>query len=156
MMGALNGKELIAIETKTPEQRRAAGVRGWNKPSVLSFIRKRVAKFVRDNEISGAVVVIDKALRISVAEVKAAMIQGRAEGVGQPVIMPPATAKFISPLDNTLWHQLKDKIRAHSSRTANGWAQVIRNEWQAITPEQIHNYYKHCALTARSPLDKGR
>ena len=42
-MGAVCGDGQLAIEVKTPEQRKASGVRGWRKAAVLDFIRNPLA-----------------------------------------------------------------------------------------------------------------
>jgi len=155
-MGACSGKKQLAFETKTPKQRKAEGVKGWRKASVLSFIRDKLAPAVRREGLKGVKVVVDKALRIKAAEVRAAMTAGGAEDVAPAVVLPTATAKFVSPLDNTLWHQLKSAVRRRETTTEEGIVRAIREEWNAISSDQLHNYYKHCALTRGDDLYKGK
>ena len=106
--------------------------------------------------LKGVKVVVDKALRIKAAEVRAAMTAGGAEDVAPAVVLPTATAKFVSPLDNTLWHQLKSAVRRRETTTEEGIVRAIREEWNAISSDQLHNYYKHCALTRGDDLYKGK
>jgi hypothetical protein len=145
-MGAVCGKQQLAFETKTDEQRRKEGVKGWTKAAVLSFIRLKVAPAVVKVCIEGAVVVVDKALKISGEDVHNAMVAGGAEDAKCGVVLPTASAKYVSPLDNTMWHQVKESIRAKQATSVTQLVQVIRRAWLAVTPEQIHAYYKHCAL----------
>lgn len=155
-MAAISGDGRVALKIMTPEDRKEAETKGWRKYMVLRFIRENVAGYVRRHGITGAVVVVDKALRVKAEEVKAEMEAGRAVEVAPAVVMPTSTAKYISPLDNNLWHELKHAVREHNAQTVDALVSAIRLEWANISIDSIHNYYKHCALTRTCDPYHGR
>ena len=121
-----------------------------DKDTVLGFIRSKVAPAIVEVGVKEPKVVVDKALRITAAEIREELKEGGVNDALPPLVMPRATAKYLSPLDNTLWHELKDRVRKRKPTTASGMAGIIREEWNAITPAHLHHYYHHCGLTRRS------
>jgi hypothetical protein len=156
IMAAISGVGRVSLALMTATDRKEADTKGWRKRQVLRFIRVNVAGYVRRNGITGAVVVVDKALRVKAEEVKAEMENGHAVQVAPAVVMPTSTAKYISPLDNNLWHQLKHAVRKQNAQTEDELVAAIRNEWQKISFDSIHNYYRHCALTRGADPYYGR
>ena len=58
---------------------------------------------------------MDKGLAFKKEEAKAALELG---GTRKEVwILPTNSAKYVSPLDNNLWHSLKERVRARKPRT---------------------------------------
>jgi hypothetical protein len=155
-MGAVSGSTTLAIEFLTPKQRKDQGVRGWCKRHVLTFFRRKLARSVRKEEIDGVIVVVDKALRIRPHEIVAEMEEGGCRDIKRAIVMPPSTAKYLSPLDNTLWHQLKENVRNTRVDTVPRLVKAIRKEWKAITPDQLHHYWRLCGLRRRDNRLKGR
>jgi hypothetical protein len=145
-MGAVCGGGQLAIQIATPAQRKANGVKGWRKATVLAFIQGPLARALRLREIESPVLVADKALRIKPEELRDALRDG---GVVQPqlgVVLPTSSAKYVSPLDNNLWNEMKSAIRKREVNNVKALVPVIRAEWNKVSKEHIQNYYKHCAL----------
>ena len=155
-MGACTGRRLLALETRTPAERKAAGKKGWWKEDVIGFFRDTVAWAVLEADLHGVVIVIDKGLKITSGEVMAAMEEGGVDDVEEAVILPSSTAKYISPLDNTLWHDLKERIRARPLTSPAQALAALRAEWEATPLEHLRNYYHHCSLTRRTDPARGR
>jgi len=155
-MGAVSGRRLLAFETKSPQERKAAGVKGWTKAMVLAFVREQLAPAVTEAELSGVTIVMDKALRITPEEVKSEMKEGGVDDVREVVILPTGSAKYVSPLDNTLWHELKQRVRARSTPTVEAAITALEQEWNAIPTASLGNSYRHCALTRGSDAFAGR
>ena len=153
-MAAISGTQLLAFQTLTATQRRMKGVKGWRKKPVLKFFRVRLAPKVRQEGLDDVRVVVDKALRIKPTEIREEMKKGGVTRMKPPVVLPASSAKFVSPLDNTLWHQLKERVGNRKPTTESGLCRILREEFYKITPEQLHNYYVHCALTRRSDPQK--
>ena len=61
--------------------------------------------------------------------------------------MPPMAAKRLSPLDNALFHDWKEAVRKHGPMTLRNMEQVMADEWNKWTKDQIQPHYKHCGLT---------
>lgn len=67
--------------------------------------------------------------------------------VTQLLKMPPMAAKRLSPLDNALFHDWKEAVRKHGPLTLRNMEQVMADEWNKWTKDQIQPHYKHCGLT---------
>lgn len=155
-MGAVCGDGQLALDIKTPDDRKAAGVKGFRKAAVLDFIRGPLARAIRTKGLERVIPVADKALRIRSHELTDALAEG---GVVDPlpgVLLPTSTAKYVSPLDNNLWHEMKHNIRKHECTDVRRLVGIIRQEWKNVSIDHIKNYYKHCALTRRSDPYYGR
>ena len=61
-------------------------------------------------------------------------------------MMPSKAAKRISPLDNALFHDWKQAIRKHGPLTLRSLEQVMSDEWNKITKQQIQAHYHHYGL----------
>jgi hypothetical protein len=154
-MGAISGTQRVAFQTMTSIQRKMKGVKGWTKPMILNFIRVKVAKKIKEEKLQGARVVVDKALCVSPQQIREELKKGGVEEAKLPVVLPTSSAKHVSPLDNTLWHQLKERVRNRKPTTERGMVRVLLEEWNNITPEQLHRYYHHSGLTRRSDPTQG-
>ena len=68
-------------------------------------------------------------------------------------ILPKDTAKYVSPLDNTLWHSLKERVRARKPKSEAGTARIVNEEFMGISQKDIHNYYRNCRITRSNPSE---
>ena len=93
---------------------------------------------------------MDKGLSFKAEETKEQLTAGGAQNVKEVWILPTNSAKRISPLDNTLWHSLKERVRARKPRTEAGTARIVKQEFMSISEIQIQNYYRNCKLTRGS------
>jgi len=59
---------------------------------------------------------MDKGLSFKEEEAKEQLTLGGAQNVHAVWILPKDTAKYVSPLDNTLWHSLKERVRARKPK----------------------------------------
>jgi transposase len=117
---------------------------------VKDFLKRKLSpKLARMNE-EKVIICMDKGLKLKPDEVKEAICEGGSQNIDSVWIFPTNTAKFVSPLDNTLWHSLKERVRSRKPGTEDETAEVLRDEFMKITDTEIHNYYKHCALTRGS------
>ena len=56
-------------------------------------------------------------------------------------------AKRVNPLHNNFWHSLKERVRARKPKTEAGTAKIVKEEFMAISPTEIQNYFRNCKLT---------
>ncbi len=56
-------------------------------------------------------------------------------------------AKRVSPLDNTLFYEWKERIRRHSLLTEETLRTTMINKWYNTKEENIKHHYDHCAIT---------
>jgi hypothetical protein len=134
IMGAISFNGPLACETKTSSQRKAIpnprkrkmGVKGYTKDMVKKFLRNQLAPEIEAMETKEVIVCMDKGLSFKEEEVKEEIRLGGAKNLKDVWILPTNTAKFVSPLDNTLWHSLKERVRARKPKTELGTAKIVK------------------------------
>ena len=158
IMGAIGYNGPLACETKTSEQRRAIwnpwkkkyGVRGYAQDMVQNFLRTDLAPKIHSMNVEKVIVCMDKGLAFKEEEAKKEFRLGGAANIKEVWILPKNTAKYVSPLDNTLWHSLKQRVRARQPKTEGGTARIVKEEFMRISSTDIQSYFKKCKLTRSS------
>ena len=145
----------LPLQIMTPDDRKRLGIKGWRKRMVLDWMRVCLAPSINALGVDGMVVVADKALRIRPADIVDAVRAGGCSRVRTAWLIPTAAAKLVSPLDNTLWHEYKERVRKRLPTNIKQLRRALLDEWQAIDPEHIRNYYRHCALTRTADARAG-
>ena len=80
---------------------------------VKNFLRKKLAPKIQSMEVEKVIVCMDKGLSFKEEEAKEQLTLGGAQNVHAVWILPKDTAKYVSPLDNTLWHSHKERVRGN-------------------------------------------
>ena len=62
--------------------------------------------------------------------------------------MPTHAAKRMSPQDNALFHEWKERVRKHAPLTKQSITQIMADEWNNLPIRHLAAYYKHCGLTS--------
>lgn len=158
IMGAISYNGPLACETKTSEQRRTIpnprlkkiGVKGYTKPMVKNFLRLRLAPKIKAMKVEKVILCMDKGLSFKEEEAKEQLRLGGANNLEAVWILPTNSAKYVSPLDNTLWHSLKQRVRARRPKTEAGTARIVKQEFMRISGTDIQNYFKNSKLTRSS------
>lgn len=156
MYGGVSYHGPLACETKTSQERKEImnkktgkqGVKGYTKAMLKDFLTKKLApKLKRKRE--QMIVCMDRGLKVNKVEAKEALQQGGANNIQSVWILPTNSAKFVSPLDNSLWHAMKERARARKPETEKETGEILREEFMGFTATETKNYYKHCGLTSR-------
>lgn len=158
IMGAISFSGPLACETKTSKQRqkiyntrlKKLGVKGYTKPMLKEFLTKQLAPKIEEMKAKDVILCMDKGLAFKKEEAKAALELGGTRKVKEVWILPTNSAKYVSPLDNNLWHSLKERVRARKPRTEIGTARIVKEEFMTINQTEIQNYYRNCKLTRGS------
>jgi hypothetical protein len=157
MYGAITYTGPLVCETVTSTQRKTIintrtgkkGVRGYTKAMLKKFLKEKLAPKIRRMKEKEVVIGLDKGLAISREEVLQEIKAGGAKNIHDAWVFPTSTAKFVNPLDNTLWHSLKERVRSRKPKCENETASVMEQEFMAISEADVKAYYRHCALTRR-------
>ena len=64
--------------------------------------------------------------------------------------MPPNSAKILSPLDNSIFHQWKEAVQKRGRITEDNIVQIMTDEWSNIKESMLRAHYRHCGLTHNS------
>jgi hypothetical protein len=158
IMGAISYTSPLACETKTSKQRKnylnprklskknKKGVKGYTKQMVKDFLRLKLAPKIKEMKAKKIIVCMDKGLAFKEEEAKEQFRLGGTYKVKDIWILPTNTAKYVSPLDNTLWHSLKERVRARKPKSEDHTAKIVNEEFMAINETDIKNYFKNCKL----------
>ena len=87
-------------------------------------------------------------------EVKEELKAGGAE-VEDVWILPTGTAKHVSPLDNCIWHDVKEAIRKSAPNDEDETAERMHDSFMALDAEKLKHHYRNCVLTTGSDFYKG-
>lgn len=147
IMGACAIDRTLALQIMTPAQRKQRGIKGWRKVQVLDFIRKRLAPSMNQLEGERFALCMDKALSIKSQEALETLRAGGCRRAQFAWHIPTGAAKHVSPLDNSLWHEYKQRVRQHRAPDIDTLCRVLRAEWKKQSSENLHAYYRHCGLT---------
>lgn len=154
VMGACVGDRVLDLDVLTPQARQRAGVKGYNKGRVLSWFRHTLSLNIQALHRDGMVVVVDKALKMKPEQVKEALVAGGCNDDLQVWVMETGIAKHCSPLDNSIWHEWKDKVRAQAPVSETSLLRIIQRQWHSIPSNHVTNYYRKCALTQHSDVTR--
>lgn len=146
MIACCNGERVFAPTIYTPKERADAGVKGSNTEMLVDYILSTLGQETWALDRAPLTLVIDRS-RIHNEEQMMEAFDERGGHVMQVLKMPPMAAKRLSPLDNSLFHDWKQAIRNHGPLTLQNMEQVMADEWNNITANQIKAHYHHCGLT---------
>lgn len=146
MIACCNGQQVFAPCIYTPKERSDSGVKGINTEMLVDYILNTLGQETAALDIPPLTLVIDKS-RIHHEERMMEAFRERGGHVMSIIKMPTQAAKRMSPLDNALFHDWKERIRKRAPITHNNIQQLMADEWNNTTTKQIKSYYQHCCLT---------
>jgi hypothetical protein len=144
--GAISYNKALAIDIQTSEQRKERGVKGYGKKDVKTFLRKKVAPQVakmKENVIVG----MDRGFHFKPHEVEDELKKGGAKNIEDVWIFPTNAGKLCNPLDNNLWHSMKQNVRKSHPDGEEATAKVLKKVFMKTPSKDLHAYYRNCALT---------
>lgn len=158
MYGAIAYTGPLVCDIVTSAQRRSIvnartgkkGVKGYTKSMLREFIKHKLAPKIKRMKEEQVIIALDKGLAMKKEEVLEDIKAGKTKNVKDVWIFPTSTAKYVNPLDNTLWHSLKERVRARKPQNEDETATYLKEEFMAITEADIKGYYRNCALTRKS------
>ena len=147
--GAISYNRPLAIDIKTPEDRKKKGVKGYGKKDVKLFLKRKVAPQVA--RMHGNVIVcMDRGFHFQAHEVENELKQGGASNIEDVWIFPVNGGKVCNPLDNTLWHSMKEQVRRVHPKDEKATVRAVKRVFMNVKAQDLHSYYRNCALTRPS------
>lgn len=158
MYGAISYTGPLACETVTSTERKTIvntrtgkkGVKGYTKSMLRKFLQEKLAAKLKRMKADQVIIGLDKGLNLKKEEVLEDVQAGGAKNISDAWIFPTSTAKYVNPLDNSLWHSLKERVRARKPQSEDETATAMEEEFMAIPEADIKGYYRHCGLTQGS------
>jgi hypothetical protein len=152
VIGACHAHGVLPITFLTPEERTRKGVKGWTKTMVLEWVRDVLGPAIDGLGVDDVIVVFDRGLAMRSHQAMTALKDGGCKNVSQVWVMETGIAKHVSPLDNALWHEWKDRVRKNEPISQLSAVRIGETEWNATPPAHVEDYYRKCALTRGTNL----
>lgn len=113
---------------------------------LISYIQNILAQHVGGMDRYPLYLVIDNASIHNKDQIIEAFHDNGCQELVDVWFMPPYAAKRLNPLDNSLFHIWKDRVRRDGLLTINNVEQRMADHWNNLTPDQISPHYHHCGL----------
>ena len=93
------------------------------------------------------IVSMDRGFHFKPDEIENELKKGGARNIEDVWIFPPNAGKLCNPLDNTLWHSMKQKVRKNHPDDEKETAKAVKKAFMGTPTKELHAYYRNCALT---------
>ena len=130
IMGAIGNIQSKEIYRNSKTKKK--GVRGYTKEMVKNFLKIKLAPKIKAMGVKKVIVCMDKGLAFKEQEATKQVRLGGATNLLKVWILPRNTAKYVSPLDNTLWHSLKQRVRARKPDSEQVLQWRKRSSWLLV------------------------
>jgi hypothetical protein len=146
MIACVAGDRVFPPIIFTPEERVDWNVRGVRKWMLHKYIHSVLAQAVEALDEYGVVLVMDRASIHNPEEVLQEFQDAGCGIIKEIRLMPAYAGKRLNPLDNSIFHEWKEAVRAEGPITKQNIVPIMDKKWISIPPEHIWAHYHHCAL----------
>jgi hypothetical protein len=147
MIACCSGKEVLPPMIFTPTEREQIRTRGINTKMLIKYIQDLLAQACGALDRYPLYLVLDRATIHNKKEILQAFHDWGCQDVVDILKMPAQAPKRMSPQDNALFHEWKEKVRNHAPLTKHNIEQIMADEWNNLPVKHLSAYYRHCGLT---------
>jgi len=147
MICFISGTRVFPVIIYTPEDRTRMKVSGITSEMLNNYIVNHLGPSLGAYDRYPLYILCDRAPIHNIEKMKESFIEGYCHEVREIRLMPAKSAKRLSPLDNGLFHDWKERCRKHAPLTKNNIVSIMSLEWERTTSRQLNTHYKHCGLT---------
>lgn len=148
MIACCTSKETLPPIIYAPTERE----RGINSAMLLAYIRDFLAQAVGALDRYPLTLVVDKSAIHNPAKILQTFHDWGCQDLTEVLLLPTQSAKRLSPLDNSIFHDWKERCRSHDEITSDNIRCVMNNEWNNLDAAHLAAHYDHCLLRPRQPL----
>ena len=120
--------------------------KGVTAEMLLSYIRDLLAQAAGALDTYPLVLVVDRASIHNPAQMQQEFRDWGCQEMERVLLMPPAAAKRLSPLDNSLFNVWRQRVLEGGPLTKSNIQQRMSDAWASITKTDIQAQYSHCGL----------
>jgi hypothetical protein len=120
--------------------------RGVNKDMLFEYIRNLLAQAAGALDVYPLTLVLDRATIHKDRNIVQEFHDWGCQELTDVVLLPPASAKRLSPLDNSLFNLWRQRVLDGPPLTKRNIKQRMSDAWNSITEADIHAQFKHCGL----------
>jgi hypothetical protein len=146
MIACCSGTEHFPPIIYSPTERQAAKVKGINTKMLLTYIQNILAQAVGALDRYPMYLVLDKASCHNEGKILEAFHDNGCQELVAVWKMPTQAAKRMSPLDNSLFHDWKHRVRNRGPIHESNLEQLMADEWNNLPPRLLQSHYRHCRL----------
>lgn len=148
MIACCTSRETLPPIIYAPNERR----KGIDAEMLLAYVRDFLAQSVGALDRYPLTLVLDRATIHQPERLLREFHDWGCQELTEIVRLPAMSAKRLSPLDNSLFHDWKERVRKHAPITSDNIRAVMSNEWNNIPPSLLAAHFRHCLLRSRQPL----
>jgi hypothetical protein len=142
MIACCSGHSVLPPIIYSPKERD----RGINQHMLLEYIRNLLAQAAGALDTYPLLLVLDRATIHDEAKIIQEFHDWGCQELTQIIKMPPAAAKRLSPLDNSLFNLWRSKVLAVGPLTKANIKQRMSDAWNQLTEADILPQYRNCGL----------
>lgn len=142
MIACCSGKTVLPPVIYSPKERQ----KGIDAAMLLEHIRQVLAQAAGALDTYPLLLVLDRASIHNEGKMMQEFHDWGCQELTEVIKMPPAAAKRLSPLDNSLFNLWRQRVLSSGPLTKANIKQRMSDAWNTITTEEIHAQYKHCGL----------
>lgn len=134
----------------SPQDRLNESSKGINGRMFIKFIDDVLAQAVEGLERYPLTLILDRAtIHKNIENIHQAFKDRGCFAIKEILLLPPLTAKRLSPLDNTMFAEWKKECFERGPLTTNTVKRVMNDAWSHLDPRP---YYRHCGITGKKDV----
>jgi hypothetical protein len=142
MIACCSGKEVLPPIIYAPKERG----KGINAAMLHEYIRQLLGQAAGALDRYPLILVLDRATIHSEEKMLQEFHDWGCQELKEIVKMPSASAKRLSPLDNSLFNLWRQRVLAGGPLTNSNIKQRMSDAWNSITASDLQSQYRNCGL----------
>ena len=150
MIACCSGDTVFPPMIFSPADRKEWGQDGISAEMLLDYIERMLARYISREDLYPITLVVDRARIHNIDKMMQAFHDGGCQELQTIRLMPPSAAKRMSPLDNALFNEWKEKIKKRGALSKQDIVSAMDSEWNKLTKESLREQYRKCGLSSRT------
>jgi hypothetical protein len=142
MIACCSGTTVLPHIIYSPKERD----KGVTQHMLLEYIRNLLAQAAGALDTYPLILVLDRATIHDPAKIKAEFNDWGCQELTEVLLLPAASAKRLSPLDNALFNLWRQRVLADGPLTKSNIKQKMSEAWNSFTQTELRAQYRHCGL----------
>lgn len=142
MIACCSGTTVLPEIIYSPKERQ----KGVNEEMLLEHIRNLLAQAAGALDVYPMYVVVDRSTIHHEDKIMQEFHDWGCQDLVQVLLMPPASAKRLSPLDNSLFNLWRQRVLEGEPLTKSNIKRRMSQAWNSISTEDIQRQYRNCGL----------
>jgi len=142
MIACCSGEKVLPPIIYSPKDRE----NGITQHMLLEYVRNLLAQAAGALDTFPLILLVDRAGIHSEEKMLQEFHDWGCQELTHVIKIPPASAKRLSPLDNSLFNLWRHRVLESGPLSKSNIKQRMITAWESITTEDIQQQYRHCGL----------